>query len=76
MNPYSTSIAECRPMQANVLPVPAAAEEKGCTRQTIYNALDRGELTETRIGNTRLVLLDAQWKVWTPKDTGRRMSSS
>jgi len=42
----------------DVLSVPVAAAEKRCSRQTIYNALDRGALNELRTGKTRLVLRD------------------
>lgn len=50
---------------ADVLSVPAAAEEKGCSRQTIYNALDRGALNELRTGKTRLVVRDEAYDRWT-----------
>lgn len=48
----------------DILSVPAAAEEKGCSRQTIYNALDRGALNELRTGKTRLVVRDETYERW------------
>jgi predicted DNA-binding protein YlxM (UPF0122 family) len=49
---------------ADVLSVPAAADEKSCSRQTIYNALDRGALNELRTGKTRLVIRDEAYEEW------------
>jgi len=63
-------------MKPNVLPVPEAARQKCCTRQTIYNALTREDLTEATFEdvNTRLVLLDSKWTSWQPAQRGRRAS--
>lgn len=61
---------------ADVLSVPAAAEEKGCSRQTIYNALDRGTLNELRTGKTRLVVRDETYEHWEVKKKHRESSNS
>jgi hypothetical protein len=60
----------------HLLTVGTAAEKKGCSRQTIYNALDRGDLTEgsLRNSNMRLVVKDEAWEEWEPTDTGRRVN--
>ena len=52
---------------ARVLSVPVAADEKGCSRQTIYNALDRGALNELRTGKTRLVIRDKAYDAFEVK---------
>jgi hypothetical protein len=59
-------------MQSNVIPAPEAARRKDCSRQTIYNALSRGDLSEISYGSTRLVLLDEKWKEWMPANRGGR----
>lgn len=51
----------------DVLSVPVAAEEKDCSRQTIYNALDRGALNGLRTGNTRLVIRDEAYQAFQVK---------
>lgn len=52
-------------MSDNFLSVRQAAEIKGCSRQTIYNALNRGDLNGTRVGTYRVVLQDAAFECWT-----------
>ena len=58
--------------EPNVVTVAVAAAEKSCIPQTIYNALDRGDLNGTRVGNTRLVFRDETFEAWQPKLTGVR----
>jgi len=57
----------------NVLPAAEVARRKGCTTQTVYNALSRGDLTDASVGTHRLVLLDAKFEQWEPKETGGRL---
>jgi hypothetical protein len=58
------------------LPAAEAARRKGCSTQTIYNALNRGELNEVNFpgSRSRLVATDEAWRSWTPKETGRRVT--
>ena len=58
--------------EANVIAVAEAAKEKGCTAQAIYNALDRGDLTEIRMGGIRLIMKDAAYDAYQVKQTGGR----
>lgn len=60
----------------DVISAPKAAEEKGCSRQTIYNALDRGALNEHRTGKTRLVIEDELYDEWEVKAKHRADSNS
>lgn len=45
-----------------------AAKEKGCSNQNVYQALDRGVLTERRVGNTRLIVKDDAYEEWVSVD--------
>jgi len=59
---------------SNVLTVATAAEKKGVTQQTIYNALDRGELTEANPPESRFrfVVKDEDWEDWERSKMGRK----
>ncbi len=58
----------------NVLPASVAAREKGCTTQTIYNAVERGDLHEVRMGRHRLIIRDASYRKYQVQETGRRVN--
>ena len=58
--------------QPNVITPSEAAKIKGCTRQGIHAALDRGRLTEYRTGHVRLVVLDKAFDAFTVQETGGR----
>lgn len=47
-----------------------AAEEKRCSRQNVYQALDAGRLTEKRVGETRLIVVDEKYEQFTPRPYG------
>jgi len=59
-------------MKPNVTTAAEAAREKGCTDQAIYNAIDRGDLNEIRLGGTRLILKNAAYKTYQVKKAGGR----
>lgn len=61
--------------EPNVITVAEAATEKGCSRRTLYVALDRGDLNESRIGRARLIFKDEVYRAWQPLDRGRRVSA-
>ena len=58
--------------QPNVITPSEAAKIKGCTRQGIHAALDRGRLTEYRTGHVRLVVLDKTFEAFEVQETGGR----
>lgn len=61
---------------ATTIPVSEAARRKECSRQTIYNALERGDLNEVTFpgSSTRLVAVDGRFRGWKPAETGRRVA--
>ena len=62
--------------EPNVLTVAETARQKGCTRQAVYNALDRGDLTEVKMGAQRLVAWDDAFRRYEVKETGGRLHES
>ena len=60
--------------EPELIPVTEAAQRKDCTRQTIYNALNRGDLKGRTFGTMRLVVVNEAFERWRVKATGRRMS--
>lgn len=54
-------------MSENFISVRQAAEIKDCSRQTIYNALDRGDLNGFHAGGFRLVRRDGAFEAWKVK---------
>lgn len=60
------------PEEPNVIPAAEVARAKGCTRQAVYNAIDRGDLTGVRVGTSRLVMLDAKYERYQVQETGGR----
>lgn len=62
--------------QPNVILATLAAGEKGCSRQAICNAIDRGDLTGVRMGRQRMVLLDKKYREYQVKTTGGRLHRS
>lgn|GEM_PF-5388214 len=61
--------------QPNVITATEAAREKGCNRRTIYEAANRGELGDARIGRSRLIFKDGRYDEWQPQERGRRVSA-
>ncbi len=59
----------------NVIPATEAARKKRCSIQSIYNALDRGDLSEIRMGSHRLVARDPKYQRFVVKETGGRTHS-
>ena len=58
--------------EPNVITADEAARRRGCTRQAIYNALDRGDLAEVKMGAQRLVAVDDAFAEYQVKETGGR----
>ena len=59
--------------EPNVITADEAARRRGCTRQAIYNALDRGDLTEVKMGAQRLVAVNDAFAEYQVRETGGRM---
>ena len=57
-----------------LIPVSEAAKRKECTRQTIYNALDRGDIVGMTFTTVRLVVVNKMFEEWEAKNVGRRAS--
>ena len=57
----------------NVITVSEAARVKGCTTQGIYLALNRDELSEVRMGGTRLVIKDERFRDYQVREFGGRL---
>jgi hypothetical protein len=49
--------------EPNVITADEAARRRGCTRQAIYNALDRGDLAEVKMVAQRLVAVDDAFRI-------------
>lgn len=62
--------------QANVILATEAAREKGCSSQAIYNAIDRGDLNEVRMGRLRMVVKDAKYRAYQVREFGGRLSQA
>ena len=60
------------PRTPALISVRQAAEEKGCTTQAIYQALDRGDLDDMRIDRARHVRANKRYREWAVKQTGGR----
>ena len=54
-----------------MLTVMEFAKEKECSRQTIYNAIKRGELDAIKRHSTTLIRETKRNKLWKPDDSKR-----
>ncbi len=43
-----------------------AAKLKGCTRQGIFQAIQRGKLDAEKVGRTNIVVANQKFQEWTP----------
>ena len=50
-----------------------AAREIGCSRTTLYRAVDDGRLTAVEVGGRKMILKDDAWTAFEPKLTGGRV---
>lgn len=57
----------------NVILASEAARQWGCTAQAVYNAIDRGDLNEVRMGRHRLVVVDAKYRAYKVQELGGRL---
>ena len=56
----------------NLKSVAEAADEKKCTKATLYQALDSERLTEFRVGKSRLIVNDEKYRAFEVLETGGR----
>lgn len=49
-----------------------AARQKGCSRTTLYRAVDDGRLNDVHVGDRRMLVKDEKWEAFEPKFIGRR----
>lgn len=54
------------------IPTTEAAHRKGCTRQAIVNAIQRGAINGRKFGSVWAVADDAALAAWCVKETGGR----
>ena len=73
---YNEQKYPAKMLKPNVIPATEAAREKGCSVQTVYNALDRGDLNGVRLGSHRLVMRDRKYSEFRVKETGGRKYES
>lgn len=50
-----------------------AAEEKNCSRTTLYRAVDDGRLNDVEVGGRRMLIKDEAWKEFEPVLIGSRV---
>ncbi len=50
-----------------------AAREIGCSRTTLYRAVDDGRLRDIEVGGRRMILKDESWEEFEPKLMGGRV---
>jgi len=50
-----------------------AARQIGCSRTTLYRAVDDGRLTAVEVGGRKMILKDESWDAFEPKRIGGRV---
>lgn len=50
-----------------------AAREIGCSRTTLYRAVDDGRLQDVEVGGRKMILKDEAWEEFEPILTGGRV---
>ena len=50
-----------------------AAREIGCSRTTLYRAVDDGRLTSVEVGGRKMILKDEAWTDFEPELKGNRV---
>ena len=60
-------------LEPNVITITELARTQKCSRQAIYNAIERGDLNTTRLGTQTVVVKDAKYEAYQVKETGGRL---
>jgi excisionase family DNA binding protein len=56
----------------NLITISEAAEEVGCSRTTVYRALEDGRLHGVEVGDRQMVVRDEAFSAFEPEFTGFR----
>jgi len=57
---------------SRVISFSAAAEEKQCSRATLYRAAGDGRLNAVEVGDRQMIVKDKKWASFEPEFIGRR----
>ena len=60
-------------MKPNVTSIAEVAREQSCSRQAVYNAIERGDLTAVQVGRVRMIAKDQKYAAFQVKETGGRL---
>lgn len=60
----------------DVLAISRAAERIGCSRTTLYRAIEDGRLNAVDTGAAKVIVLDEKWDAFQPKQKGFRVTGS
>jgi excisionase family DNA binding protein len=56
----------------DVISFSQAAEQKSCSRATLYRAVDDGRLNDVVVGDRRMLIQDEKWNDFEPEIIGLR----
>ena len=56
----------------DLLSISDAAREIGCSRTTLYRAIDDGRLTGVEVGGRKMIVKDEAWEDFEPNFVGAR----
>ena len=59
--------------EPNVITIGEAAKEKRCTRQALYNAIERGDLNTVMLGRYQVIARDEKYEAYEVQETGGRL---
>jgi excisionase family DNA binding protein len=57
----------------DLITISAAAEEKGCSRTTLYRAISDDRLNAVEVGNRRMLVRDETFEAFEPEWKGERV---
>ncbi|PQJ33603.1 hypothetical protein BSZ35_02415 [Salinibacter sp. 10B] len=57
----------------DLITISAAAEQKGCSRTTLYRAISDGRLNAVEVGGRRMLLQDKSYRTFEPEWKGGRV---
>jgi excisionase family DNA binding protein len=60
------------PDTQDVISFSEASRVKGCSRTTLYRAVEDGRLNDVEVGDRRMIVKDLKWDFFEPEFTGRR----
>jgi predicted site-specific integrase-resolvase len=60
------------PETSDVISFSDAARKKGCSRATLYRAVDDGRLNGVQVSDRQMIVKDEKWTAFEPEFIGRR----